>query len=100
VSELRPRDGARFLLERQLVDGTRATYRAAVFTPVATFEGTAELDDTGGVTLAIDGASEELVEMLRMIARLTARGAGKRREDGMAVWPARVTRWRGPGRGE
>jgi hypothetical protein len=35
-----------------------------------------------------------------MVAKLTARAAGKKREDGMPPWPARVLRWRGPGRGE
>jgi hypothetical protein len=100
VSDLRPREGARFLLERRAVDGARATYRAAVFTPEATFEGTAVLAEDGSAEVAVGSASDELVEMLTMIAKLTARGAKKRKDDGMTVWPARVLRWRGPGRGE
>jgi hypothetical protein len=98
--ELRPREGARFLLERRHVTGARAEYRAAIFTPEQAFEGTAVLDDAGGVELAIDGAPAELVDMLHMLARLTARAAAKRRDDGLPAWPARVLRWRGPGRGE
>ena len=45
------------------------------------------------------GAAPELDAMLAMQARLIARGAAKRREDGLPPWPARVLRWRGPGRG-
>jgi hypothetical protein len=86
------------LLERQRDAGAHANYRAAIFTPDATFEGSALLDDAGGVELAIAGAPESLVDMLRMIAKLTARAASKRREDGRPAWPARVLRWRGPGR--
>jgi len=47
----------------------------------------------------IAAAPAELVEVMQMLAKLTARGAAKKREDGFPPWPARVTRWRGPGRG-
>lgn len=97
---LRPREGARFLLERTRDAGARAEYRAAIFTPEHSFEGTALLDDAGGVELTIDTAPVGLVDVLRMLARLTARAAPKRRDDGLPAWPARVLRWRGPGRGE
>jgi hypothetical protein len=98
-----PTAGARFLLELDGAPGAgpRATYRAAVITPDARFDYDAQLADDGGVTLAARGtpATPEHEDMLAMIAKLVARGAPGRRDDGLPVWPARVTRWRGPGRG-
>lgn len=96
---LTPVAGARLLLERGSVAGTRATYRAAIYTPSATFTGSATLDESGEAAVAIDGAPADQLEALEMIAKLTARSAAKKREDGMPPWPARVLRWRGPGRG-
>ena len=95
---LTPSAGARFLLEREQVDATRATYRAAIYTPEATFTTTARLDEDGSIEVEPSGAPDELHDMLVMQARLVARGAAKRREDGLATWPARLLRWRGPGR--
>jgi hypothetical protein len=94
VSDLRPTSGARFLLERERDDGTRAVYRAAVFTPDANYESRATLVDDGSVELAPTGAGDELDAALAMFAKLTARGAAKRRDDGLVAWPARVLRWR------
>ena len=96
--DLTPTEGARLLLEREREDGARAEYRAAIYTPGATYEGRATLADDDA-QVAID-APEELAEALRMLAKLTARAAGKKRADGLPPWPARVLRWRGPGRGE
>jgi len=84
------------LLERASEDGE---YRAAIYTPTATYEGRASLHEDGSADVAIAGAPDELADALRMLAKLTARGAASRRADGLAVWPARVLRWRGPGRG-
>ena len=95
---LTPTVGARFLLERELVEGPRATYRATIFTPDATFSTVARLAEDGALEVEPSGAPGELHDMLTMQARLVARGAAKRREDGLAVWPARLLRWRGPGR--
>ena len=95
---LTPTVGARFLLERETVEAARASYHAAIYAPDATYTTTALLDEDGSVEIAPCGAPEELHAMLTMLARLTARGAAKRREDGLAVWPARLLRWRGPGR--
>ncbi|MBS1121218.1 MAG: hypothetical protein H6Q90_3446 [Deltaproteobacteria bacterium] len=103
-SPLRPTEGARFLLERTAPcpstdPGTRATYRAVIYTPDAERATTVVLVDDGTVELeAPTGAPAELDEMLVMLARLIARGAAKRRDDGLIVWPARLLRWRGPGR--
>jgi hypothetical protein len=94
VSITRPAEGARFLLERVRDDGARAIYRAVVYTPREEFASTATLADDGTVELPPTGAPSELDEMLVMFARLTARGAAKRRDDGLPVWPARVLRWR------
>jgi hypothetical protein len=98
---LRPTEGARFLLERdrELDGGVRAVYRAAIYTPDAEFHATATVADDGAHELAPTGADDELHDMLAMQVRLLARGAAKRREDGLPVWPGRVLRWRGPGRG-
>jgi hypothetical protein len=97
---LTPTEGARFLLEREQDHGASAQYRAAIFTPNATFEGRATLCDDGTVEITAPGAPEELFSTLQMLAKLTARSAAKKREDGLPAWPARVLRWRGPGRGE
>jgi hypothetical protein len=97
---LTPTEGARFLLEREHDDGSRARYRAAIYTPDATYEGQATLSDDGAVEVEAPGAPEELFSTLQMLAKLTARSAAKKRADGLPPWPARVLRWRGPGRGE
>jgi hypothetical protein len=91
---LTPTSGARFLLERTRDDGARATYRAAIYTPEATYASTAILADDGSVELVPTGAPGELDDALAMFAKLTARGAAKRREDGLPAWPGRVLRWR------
>jgi hypothetical protein len=97
---LTPTEGARFLLERQSDEGARARYRAVIYTPDATYEGYAAMCDDGTVEIDIADAPEELSSTMQMLAKLTARGAAKKREDGLPPWPARVLRWRGPGRGE
>lgn len=97
---LRPASGARFLLERTADHGASATYRAAIYTPDADWSSTAELREDGTFDLTPTGAPANLEENLVMQARLLARGALKRRDDGLPVWPARVLRWRGPGRGD
>jgi len=95
VSDARhPASGARFLLERTREDGARATYRATIYTPGAAYASTAILADDGTVELAPTGAPDELDDTLAAFAKLTARGAAKRREDGLPPWPARVLRWR------
>lgn len=89
-----PTSGARFLLELLGEDGPRATYRAAIYTPDAVHSSTAALADDGTAELAPTGAPAHLDEMLAVFAKLTARGAAKRREDGLPPWPPRVLRWR------
>ena len=89
-----PASGARFLLERTREDGGRAAYRASIFTPDAAYTTTALLCDDGTVELAPTGAPQDLDATLATFAKLTARGAAKRREDGLPPWPARVLRWR------
>lgn len=98
MSDLTPTEGARFLLERTSELTDRAEYRVQVFTPTETFSGTATLVDDGTATVAI-AAPSDLVEMVQMLGKLTARAAAKKRADGMPPWPSRVLRWRGPGRG-
>ena len=88
------------MLERDRVEGARAHYRAAIYTPAHTYAGTAVLDEDGSAAVELADAPAELAQALQMIARLTARAAAKKRADGLAPWPARVLRWRGPGRGE
>ncbi len=98
MSSLRPTAGARFLLERTGAPGeaARADYRVVVYTPDAEFAGSAVLGDDGSVELVPTGAPAILDAALAMFAKLTARGAPKRREDGLPTWPARVLRWRSP----
>ena len=95
---MRPTAGARFLLELDRVDGAQATYRATIFTPDAEHTGTATLHEDGSVEVTPTGS--DLDHTLVMLAKLTARGAPKRKEDGLPAWPQRLLRWRGPGRGE
>ena len=90
----KPTAGARFLLERSSDEGVRAVYRVAIDTPEARYEGTATLGDDGSVDLASIGAPGELESTLHMLAKLTARGAAKKREDGLPAWPQRILRWR------
>ena len=96
----KPTAGARFLLEREQDLGARAVYRVAIDTPDARYEGRATLGEDGSVEVSALGAPGELESTLAMLAKLTARGAAKKREDGLVPWPQRVLRWRGPGRGE
>jgi hypothetical protein len=86
------------MLERVEDLGARARYRVEIVTADTTYTGAATLGDDGAVELAID-APAELVARLQMFAKLLARGAPKRREDGLATWPQRLTRWR-PTEGE
>ncbi len=97
---LRPTAGARFLLERVSDAGDRAAYRAVIYTPDAEFSSNAELREDGTFEVPSTGAPQELQDALAMQARLLARGVVKRRAEGLPAWPARVLRWRGPGRGE
>lgn len=104
LARLRPTDGARFLLELERADGARARYRAWILTPGEQFAFVATLDEDGGCELVRDDgegvadAPGELMTMLAQIGKLTARAAKGKREDGLAPWPPRVLRWRGPGR--
>ena len=93
---LHPSEGARFLLERASADdGPGATYKASIYTPDAVVSTTATLADDGTASLAgPTGAIADLDERLLNIAKLGARAAPKRREDGLVVWPARIMRWR------
>jgi hypothetical protein len=98
---LRPAHGARLLLDRERATAERAHYAAWILTADGELGYAAELGADGSVTLAARGqpADAEAEEDLRMLARLTARGAAKRAADGLAPWPPRVLRWRGAGRG-
>jgi len=99
VSDLTPTEGARFLFEREREDAAGSRYRVAIYTPTATFAGDATLGFDGAVALEVAGAPPELAATAEMFAKLTARSAAKLRDDGLPPWPARVLRWRGPGRG-
>ena len=84
------------MLELVAAADRTATYRLAIYTPDAEFSTTATLSDDGRVELAAPtGAPAELEAMLAMFGKLTARGAAKRRDDGLIAWPARILRWRG-----
>lgn len=96
--DLTPREGARFLFELERDEGARARYRVAVYTASTVHEGAATLGDDGSVTLELE-APDDLVSAAHALAKLTARAAAKKREDGLPPWPPRVLRWRGPGRG-
>jgi hypothetical protein len=94
VSDLHPTSGARFLLERTASATDHATYRASIYTPSASYSSLATLRDDGTVSLPPTGAPPALDDALATFAKLTARSAAKRRDDGLPPWPARVLRWR------
>ncbi|WP_428267155.1 hypothetical protein [Haliangium sp.] len=102
-SPLHPRDGARFLFERddQSDDLTRASYRASVFTPDQRFDYRVHMSLDGATTSTPTGtpAPEELAAKLATIATLIARAAARKQADELPPWPHRILRWRGPGRG-
>jgi hypothetical protein len=76
-------------------NGTSATYTASIYTPDAVASTTAALADDGTASLAgATGAPGDLDERLLNIAKLVARDAPKRRDDGLVVWPVRILRWR------
>ena len=93
--DLHPTDGARYLLERDGDgEGSRASYRVAIYVPDAVYAASATLGDDGSVELAATGAPDELHARLATIAKLVARDAAKLRADGMPAWPQRILRWR------
>ena len=94
---LHPTEGARFLLERAALsdDGVRATYKVSIYTPAAVFSSTAALAEDGTATLAgPTSAPGDLDDRLTNLAKLVARDAPRRRDEGLVVWPARIMRWR------
>lgn len=102
--DLRPTEGARFLLERSSPDkvGKTASYRATIHTPDGDHAYTLALDDDGGASLTAAGGSAgaALEERLLDLARSAARAASRRRAEGILPWPDRIQKWRGPGRGD
>jgi hypothetical protein len=101
--DLHPADGARYLLERIEVssDGTSASYRASAYTPTDVATTMIVLHDDGQVVLAADAIAIEEPHWaaVQMFAKLTGRSVPSRRKEELPPWPARVLRWRGPGRG-
>ncbi len=97
-----PSAGARYTLERRGTasdapnEATSARYDATIATPELTYEAELTLHEDGTFEMAFLGAAppEALQKALGMFVKLTARSAPSRREDGVPVWPARVTRWR------
>ena len=101
-TDLHPEEGARFLFELQ--DGASddaAVYDASVFTPDQRFDYRVALESSGGYVVEVQGTSAgpELEKRLGNFARQIARAASGKLDDGLPPWPARVLRWRGPGRG-
>jgi len=102
-ADLRPGQGARFLLERRevAIDDAHAAYSCSIFTPEQRCDYTLMMGLDGSVTVTDGGGrgDPDLEETLLTIARLTARSAAKKRGEGLPPWPPRILRWRGPGRG-
>ncbi|MBK9072256.1 MAG: hypothetical protein IPL79_14845 [Myxococcales bacterium] len=113
IYDLRPQAGARFVLLRGASDADRADYAAAIISPDAAWHFrvelaagtaqppviTADTDDVETVRAHASPPASSDVDMLTMVARLTARAAPTRATDGLTPWPPRIVRWRGPGRG-
>lgn len=105
IADLRPQAGARFVLLRGVSDAACARYVAAIITPEGAWHFRLELT-AGAVQPQVVAANDAApppatadLDMLAMIARLTARAAPTRASDGLTPWPPRIVRWRGPGRG-
>ncbi len=103
---LTPTAGARFLLERTAVadDERSASYRASIHTPDRRLELEAvlALDEPPRLTasgLASGPTDDALQNQLMSIAKQVSRAAENSRASGLPVWPRRVLRWKGPGRG-
>jgi hypothetical protein len=92
--------GARFILERRSApeanDQGPAVYAATVETNQATHHAQVNILEDGSVDVgpAEPALPADLLGRLTTFARLMARAAPTRRADGIAAWPARVTRWR------
>lgn len=103
AGELHPTEGIRLLLLCREVDesGTRARYAARVYTPEQCFEYRADLEPSGAATLAPVGEEAAPDHRLKLenLVKSIARAAGRKAAGGLAPWPPRVLRWRGPGRG-
>ena len=98
-NQLHPANGARFLFELDSAeaDGSRAVYRAAIFTPDARVDYTADMAIDGAYALRACGheAEPDLAKKLDTITKLIARGAASKQRDGLPPWPHRILRWRG-----
>jgi hypothetical protein len=100
--DLHPQDGARYLLERERGgdDDRDAIYRASVYLPAAIrvepMTTTLVLSEDGSVAFTVGAAAidEPHNKSLLTFAKLTARAAPNRRQDGLPTWPQRVLRWR------
>lgn len=93
---LHPASGARFLFERTAERDDGADYDAAVLTPDTRVDYKAALAEGGGVELTpvAGAAAEPLHKKLHNIAVVIARGAKRKRSNGLDPWPHRVLRWR------
>lgn len=110
IEDQRPTAGHRFVFLLGAHASGAARYAAAIVAPDAVWHYQVALraGEAPDVT-SHEGAGTEVaaavppepkaVDMLVMIARLTARAAPSRAADGLAPWPPRIVRWRGPGRG-
>jgi len=106
TSDLHPTEGIRLLLtlakdhEGECGSAT-VKYDAAIYTTDSQFLYLATLSDDGTVALVAESqsANEPDEKQLRNICASIARAAKRKRNDDLPPWPARVLRWRGPGRG-
>jgi len=102
TTDLHPEEGARYLFERdEGAEEEAATYSAAIYTPDQRFEYRVVVRLDGDFETSPEGppAEAELAKRLDRFARQIARAAQGKLDDGLPPWPARVLRWRGPGRG-
>jgi hypothetical protein len=90
IASERPETGVRIQLERD-PNGKAApfVYRGAACTPEESFDAEVVVREDGRVDVAIEGASPDLVEKVRLIVRTVVRQA----EGDPPTW--RIVRWRG-----
>lgn len=103
--KLTPDTGTRYLLERvgESADRASARYAATAVSPDGEWTFDVTLHAAGDPAIAPRGTpppDPAIAAQLAAIARQVARQAARNRAEGLAiVWPRRVLRWKGPGRG-
>ena len=89
---MRPRSGARVVLDLEDAGPAEVVYRAAIYAPDAEWRGVARVAPDGAIRFDDWDAPPALVEQARAFLRVEWRA---RQGADPPPWPARINRWRG-----